>query len=329
MAKKEIVWINRKERSVLKDILPLEEPLSIIIEPINLCNFKCTYCTLPQDQKNKINRGRMPLDVFNKIAAEAKTFKKKLKTINFSGFGEPLMHTDLSKMVRLAKEIAQETVVITNGSLLTKEKSDELIASGLDTIRISLQGVIADQCYQTCGVRINMEKFAANIKYFYDNKRQCMVYIKVPDLALEEKSHEKICHQIFDPICDSLTIQPIAPLFESVDYSKIKNKFDKSLLNQPLLETVTVCPQPFYNLQIYADGGIQPCCAPTKLVIGNINQTGMLDVWNGSPLKKIRQLHLKGEKSRIKACKTCAYPRYVNNAYDNLDAAAPELLLKY
>jgi len=59
------------------------------------------------------------------------------------GQGEPLINKDIPVMVKMAKdaEIAERVEIISNGSLLDKTMSDRLIEAGLDTLRISLQGL--------------------------------------------------------------------------------------------------------------------------------------------------------------------------------------------
>jgi len=54
-----------------------------------------------------------------------------------------LINKDIPVMVKMAKdaEIAERVEIISNGSLLDKTMSDRLIEAGLDTLRISLQGL--------------------------------------------------------------------------------------------------------------------------------------------------------------------------------------------
>jgi len=54
-----------------------------------------------------------------------------------------MINKDIPVMVKMAKdaEIAERVEIISNGSLLDKTMSDRLIEAGLDTLRISLQGL--------------------------------------------------------------------------------------------------------------------------------------------------------------------------------------------
>ncbi|MDA0036155.1 radical SAM protein [Brachyspira hyodysenteriae] len=73
--------------------------------------------------------------------------------------GEPLLNKNIYNMIPKANEIANDTVLVTNGSLLTKENSDKLIESNIKTIRISLQGINEEDYYKTCGYKIDFKSF--------------------------------------------------------------------------------------------------------------------------------------------------------------------------
>lgn len=90
------------------------------------CNYKCNGC-YAEDLKENID---LPKE-------QALYFVEKYKPmhVNITG-GEPLLHPDLYKII---KGISKSVVVsmVTNGSLLTKNKISELKSCGLNTIQIS------------------------------------------------------------------------------------------------------------------------------------------------------------------------------------------------
>lgn len=62
--------------------------------------------------------------------------------VSFSG-GEPLLRPDLSRLVRHVKEKGLKATVITNGTMLSKDRAAELIDSGVDLFQVTL--LAADQ----------------------------------------------------------------------------------------------------------------------------------------------------------------------------------------
>jgi len=116
--------------------------------PTTYCNFKCVYCahSLGLDAMKKTYDfvpENMSMETYGKFIHQMKKFPDKLKMLCLMGQGEPLINKDIPVMVKMAKdaEIAERVEIISNGSLLDKTMSDRLIEAGLDTLRISLQGL--------------------------------------------------------------------------------------------------------------------------------------------------------------------------------------------
>ena len=69
----------------------------------------------------------------------------KKPDITFSG-GEPLLHPDIWKMLEYAQDkINNDSVLITNATLITDEIAKKLTASGIG-VQVSLNGIIA--CFE-------------------------------------------------------------------------------------------------------------------------------------------------------------------------------------
>jgi len=149
MKSKLIAYSNLNNQHKLIDIIPLSTPLSLMIDPINACNFRCIFC--PTGHPELISHfkrpiGKMKYILFCKIIDDLNFFPKKIEKINLYKDGEPLLNPKIGKMIYYAKKrnVAHSIETTTNGSLLTLEKSKELIQSGLDRIRISINHVNDD-----------------------------------------------------------------------------------------------------------------------------------------------------------------------------------------
>ena len=62
---------------------------------------------------------------------------KKFKEVALHGWGEPLLHPDIFKMISYAKSLGAKVSVITNGILLGN-KMEQILASGLDSLAIGI-----------------------------------------------------------------------------------------------------------------------------------------------------------------------------------------------
>ena len=134
---------KNNEYKKLYDLLPLETPLSLLIEPTNICNFQCVFCpTGNTDLLNLVNRpkGMMNLSLFKKIINDLCEFKQKVKKIYLYKDGEQFLNPDLFEMIKYvkSKNVAESVETTSNGSLIDHKKSIELIESDLDAIRFSI-----------------------------------------------------------------------------------------------------------------------------------------------------------------------------------------------
>lgn len=320
-------WIERKERTYLKNVLPLQYPFSMQAEVTRYCNFKCIYC-VHSSEKLKY-KPIMSIDLFNKFL-EGFDKTMRLKTFTFSGIGEPLLNKNIFQMIKNVKNYSDKVILISNGALLIPEVTDKLISSGLDEIRISLQGLNSDEYKKTCGYNIDFQEFLHNLDYLYKNKKQCEVIFKIADIVINTEKKKKTLYQIFSNKCDFITIQSICPLHNEIDYTKIKDNYSETIYQDNKLREVKVCPQPFYSMQLMADGKIRPCCMlePECFEIGDINENTIIEIWNGDKLNYLRKLHLLGESKKINSCENCNYPTYLDNIYDNIDDYANEIFKK-
>ena len=137
--------------------------------------------------------------------------------MNFAGWGEPLVNKELPIMIRHLKfcNVTESIAIITNGLLLRPELSQNLIDAGADHIRISLQGMTKEKYWDVCGRVIDFQALKENIKYLYDNKQGCQIYVKIADIALEE-GEEEIFYETFNKISDRMFVEKIRPMFHEL-----------------------------------------------------------------------------------------------------------------
>jgi len=73
-----------------------------------------------------------------------------------------------------------------------------------------------------------------------------------------------------------------------------------------------VCNAPWQQVVIRPNGDILPCCSfyGTELVLGNIKDSSIYDVWNGYQMRKVREELLLNNYSNFPACKKCSESFY-------------------
>lgn len=326
-------WRN-ENRSYLKDVIPLDTPYNLKVEVSSLCNARCIYCA-HANKNHGVYEGNMSWDLFERIIDNSKQFPNKYKVMEMFSFGESMCNPALAKMIKRAKKerIAEKINLTTNGLLLTHEKADELIDSGVDIIRISIQGLDAETYWNTCEVRVDFEKFISNLKYLYKNRGECSIRMKIADLALDGISDgRERFEQIFGPIADSIFIETIIPMYADVEYNNINENIYKNAMNGRenvvQREIHIVCNRPFYRLRVAADGKVTAACCdiPNDFYYGNIYEESLVDIWNGNARRNLLMMQLNGKRFSHPICKTCMIPNDITTEADILDPWAADIL---
>ncbi|QIB28009.1 radical SAM/SPASM domain-containing protein [Caloranaerobacter azorensis] len=125
--------IKKQIRNISKN-LNLKAPIYISMQILDICNLKCKHCY------NDSHEGNTALVSFS----EAKYIIDQLDKmgvfmIGLTG-GEPLLHPELFEIIKYANDKRILVNMNTNGTLLTSEVALKLKKSGLNSLKISIDG---------------------------------------------------------------------------------------------------------------------------------------------------------------------------------------------
>jgi sulfatase maturation enzyme AslB (radical SAM superfamily) len=330
-------WFDTN-REVLGEVVPLDTPLSITLTPSSVCNFKCNYCM--QSAKREDIRGRgfkiemMPWQTFLACVEQIGKFPRKLKKLDFYGMGEPLCNPRLPEMIAAAKaaDICDTSSIMTNGFLLTHQVSDKLILSGVNEIKISLQGLSSEKYLEISRTEVDFDLLVNEVSYLNSIKGNCRLYVKIVDMALtpEDKATDKI-KQVFGHICDRYSVESVLPLFSDVNYSGMMEKNDVDVVRTRYGQVQRVqrqiCHFQFYRLIVLTDGRVTACCDPLNAIYwGNIRDCSLVDMWNSPARYKFLRLQLEKKGLRHALCQNCYMPNDVYSDVDDLEPYADKAL---
>ena len=329
-------YSERRNRTPLRDFVPLTQPLTLLIDPTGGCNFKCPFCPTGSKKTDASSRVIMKLDMFKSIIDGCAEFPQKIKSLSLVIHGEPTLNKNLPDMVKYAKRsgMFEHIETSTNGYLLTEETTRNLIDAGLDTLRFSIYGT-DNSGYNM--VTENSDAFdivARNVADFFLMKQKMRptlhVHCKIIDTNLTE-SQRKMFIETFSPIADSIYIDSIMGWSGSsdADFTLGLNP-TTGMSGSRLVKDRVVCPQPFYQLAVSANGEVSPCCVDWNhdLTIGNASEQSMVAIWNSPRANEFRRAHLRGERGGIPTCRDCQFMQGLPTDAD-LDAERTRLLAYY
>lgn len=291
--------------------IPLPAPLAIYVEPTNVCNYKCGICpvSLPDYAGAAGYFQKMKLSTWMKIHYDILDWGIRPHIIRFFNTGEPLLNPELHLMIRTAQQLTDHTSLYTNGSLLYGAKADQLLDSGLEYLRVSVYGTSSVQYVDESGQsRFTLLDVISNVNQFRSFRDQS--HTDVPTICAQliaTKQDKKIFKEQWHGIADEVGFEPL------------HNWGDTLVQLGEFAGEKLVCPSPFYEMIIKANGDVTVCCVDwsNKLVVGNVLQNTLKEIWEGEPLRQFQELHLSGNRKQNPICRDC---NQIYTRPDNLDS---------
>jgi len=304
----------RKQWSEVPNKLQVtDRPLHLDIEVTSRCNLLCPFCARTQrvDQGVWREAGDMDFDLFKKIVDDMAA--NKVYAMNMNVLGEPLIHKRLRDMVSYAKEKGIIDVFFhTNAVLLSEKMSRGLIESGLDRLIISFDSPYKEK-YEAVRINAKYESVLKNVIRFNKIRSEMesagpltrLNFIKLPGVTQQEIDD---LIALFGPHIDSIGL---------LDYIEGDNDVRQTIEVNDDYRSKFVCSQILTRLTIYDDGSALPCCSDydSELILGNLKNQTIQEIWNSDRLNEIRRLHFAGQFYKIPACAKCDYAQQADSKY--------------
>ncbi len=140
LAKRYFEAVSEKRSSVAE-----AAPVCVYLEVTNRCNLLCETC--PRTFEDLEPPADMSWELFTSIVDQLPGLVRAV----LHGVGEPMMVKALPRMIRYLKERNVYVLFNTNGTLLAPRKRRELIETGLDELRVSLDAAESKSFLQVRG----------------------------------------------------------------------------------------------------------------------------------------------------------------------------------
>lgn len=295
-------------------------PINLEINLTNICNHNCIWCTYGYLHTN---RDTLNSDVVFKLLEDAK--KMDIKSITWTGGGEPTVHKDFFKFIELASKYNIRQGLNTNGACLNNEMID-FIAKNFSYVRFSVDAGTKEtlsKCHRTS--ENDFEKICKNIKLMTEAKKKYNSNVVIGYSFLIDKANfkdivesTKLAKELG---VDYIQIKPIVNYTGSNEQfsekSEIWKELDLKFEEIKALETenfkVRILNHKFDNIKLQnenygrkyhkcvgcnvlasvgANGSVDLCCAYKgidKWSLGNINEESFEKIWYGNKRKKVKE----------------------------------------
>lgn len=295
------------------------------IEITNRCNLNCRMC---QRKDLGVPMKDMEYKTYKKIIDKLGSAKEVILT----GWGEPLLHPKIIKMILYAKKKNLLVSLTTNAILLNEEMSKRILDSGLDSISFSVDTLdprknpLAHKVYTQ---QTKIEKFM-ELRKKQNNKIETIVQItlhkeKTGDIfsiiAWAEKLKVSLVNiNRLDVRFNKSLQRPnfaeekefVKKLNDKVGESKIQVDFRPhtafggiyKYLYHRLLPFLSLrgkhCLRIYNYVYINQDFDVTPCCGLPKLSFGNLLKDDLKTIWNNN-----NSQNFKNHKFQRKICGRC------------------------
>ena len=143
---------------------PLPSPIEAYVEVTNRCNSKCVTCPLTSGSQEPAHD--LGYDEFVRLVGQLPDLQRAV----LHGIGEPLLNRDLPRMIDYLKARGVYVLFNTNAALLTEARGRALIGSGLDEVRVSIDGGTPETYARIRGIPV-FSRVVENVADFVRLKR--------------------------------------------------------------------------------------------------------------------------------------------------------------
>jgi len=285
------------------DKLKLTIPVDVSLELASLCNQRCGYCYHAKQDALPFSKGLMSLDIAKLIIADAANLS--VNSIKFNYRGEPTLNNNIYEIMSFAKEHATgstfiDRIVNSNFKFLSEKEEIFKALCTLTKVKVSFDS-FNPEVMETQREGSIHALAMKNIDIFYNHKDRKNTKLVIQAVRTLLNKDEDILGQakkrwpeaevsIRDMVVGRVDSDLRALEYRERDFSNRQS-----------------CLQANNRLIFDFNGNSQVCCndIESKLVVGNINDSSIHEIFNSDKAKQIRKSLLDKSAFNLEPCKSC------------------------
>ena len=288
----------------------LRGPAKIQIQTIDRCNGACIMC--PNSSFTKTATANLMDDgLYLQILDELRR-AGTVKAVVLMLQNEPLLDRKFRDRVRLARKTLDRgvrIVTVTNGAPLTAAMIDDLAASGIDHVTVSIDAIREDT-YVKIRRGLNFQRVMGNALCLIGRmgpRRVSVKFLRQRENEEEENAFASYWrrHGVKVIFADPTNRAGWLDSYESI--KKRRPDSWKKLVYPVLNRMIPACPIPFTSAAVLWDGRVITCCNDwgPRDTLGDLSRQTLKQVWDGEKLNHYRHLlwtHRAGESLVCAGC---------------------------
>jgi len=247
--------------------------------------------------------GFMEFALYQKVMDEVAGYSEPVRSqeIELFHFGESLLHPDTEKMVRDASMKKLRVTLSVNGPELDPEIAERLLCNDPYRLIVSLDGNDQESYEAIRGRNADFKKAVQNIEALITihKKMNSKTRISVRMIEMHVNEHHTNAFRArWGKKGIEVEIREFFPWGEKEMITL--GKFKKYPPFMP-------CPFPWKHLVIQWNGDVVPCCRDYNgaIKLGNVHDTPLKEIWNGSAYEDFRQQMASGRFTHNTPCPEC------------------------
>ncbi len=308
---------DKLRAGILTSRKAFQGPEHVVMDLTNRCQLKCSGCWLysPYLKVSKPSSEWLSKEI---ALDSAKNFIKEaiamgLKTIRFTGGGEPLLYKGIFELIEIAKSNNVKTCLTSNFYDLDKERVKKLAKLNLDELALSIwapdpetyvllhpgtkkedflkikENIVLFNSIKNKNTKVTIANVISNqnfkkIKDMADFTLETgsdALYFTLIDvlkgetdiLLLKEDELIRLNSDFKNIIAGGVEIENLNGFMERLNPDNTRGDYDRERIDR------IPCYVGWYFLRILADGSAVPCCRGVDYVMGNINISSLSDIW--------------------------------------------------
>lgn len=285
----ERVRLKTADRSELYSLTPPFPKSNFLMELSNACNHECIFCA---HQKMQRKVGFMDKQLAFNVLQQA--YDLGTREVGFYATGEPFLIKDLHEYIKKAKDIGYTYVYLTsNGALATPERIRQVIDSGLDSIKFSINAP-ERELYKFIHGRDDFDKVCEHLRYLSEYRkisgRDYKIYVTGILTKYTEYMQDKY-HELFDEYVDQVVFKFV---YNQGGYMP---EIEKYLRCECDKEPRRRCNLPFDALAVTYEGylSVENADYENMLIVADLNKTSLKDGWYGEKMQDLRRRFLEDD----------------------------------